>query len=322
MVDKYLFINGLQILNKNYFPILKVMKRSQLTQLLCILCMVSAQAQIEATTRTLLPPIIKESSGLLLLDNQLITHNDSGNSSLLYFLDTLEFNIQRSVKILGVSNTDWEDLAADDQYIYVADIGNNRGTRRDLKVLKIDKYDILNKDGVFPKTINFKYEDQLNFEDTPNNDWDAEALISWGDSLLIFSKQRQSGGAAVYAIPKTPGDYTAKKIKNFENIGLITGATKSLTNSNITLVGYTNLLRPFLVTIPMEGKELEFPYQVHRQYLSVVTGQTEGVCSFPGNRIIISSEAFSNNWVNEAASLFEVNLFPEGKTDHNQSERK
>lgn len=267
---------------------------------------VTVHAQYESNIRGLLPDVIQESSGLLLLDGELITHNDSGNDPLLYILDTLEFKVKRSIRMLGTTNTDWEDLAEDSEFIYIADIGNNRGTRTDLRVLRVSKLDVANKDGVFPKVINFTYEDQSDFTDTRENDWDAEALVSVGDSLLVFTKQRKSGGTAVYSLPKEPGNHIAKKIIEYKNVGLITGATRMEEGAEITLVGYTSLLQPFLVSLPLEPNSFSFPKDAKRQFFNLTLGQTEGICSLSDDRFLISSEAFSNSVVDLSASVFEV----------------
>jgi hypothetical protein len=289
------------------------MKKNRLVRTICFLGAVVLQAQLPVSIRGSLPSQVQESSGLLLLDEGLVTHNDSGNEPLLYILDTLEFKIKRSVRLLGVSNTDWEDLAEDAEYIYIADIGNNRGTRTDLNILKLSKADFAIKDGVFPKRIDFAYEDQSDFTDTQENDWDAEAIVSKGDSLLIFTKQRKSGGTAVYAIPKEPGTYLAKKIAEAQDIGLITGATSWDGNDEITLVGYTTYLQPFLVSIPKVSNTFTFPGVTQRQFLNLAAGQIEAICALAVNRFLVSSESFSNSMLDLSASVYEVNL-PLGDT--------
>ena len=85
-----------------------------------------------------LPSIIDETSGLALVGNNFLTHNDSGGSASLY-----EFNDYGALvgehPIIGAVNRDWEDLAEDENYFYIADIGNNSGKRQDLTVYKTTK---------------------------------------------------------------------------------------------------------------------------------------------------------------------------------------
>lgn len=79
-----------------------------------------------------LPPSINESSGLIVMDGKLITHNDSGNMAMLYELDTTG-TITNYIKYNYLTNRDWEAIAQSDKAIHIADIGNNQGDRKDLK---------------------------------------------------------------------------------------------------------------------------------------------------------------------------------------------
>ena len=86
---------------------------------------------------------LNEISGLELLnDTTLIAFNDGGNKSELYLLN-LEGEILRTVNILDTKNRDWEDIAIDDEYVYLGDIGNNNNDRENLVVLRIKISDIL-----------------------------------------------------------------------------------------------------------------------------------------------------------------------------------
>lgn len=282
---------------------------------LMLCCNAQIMAQLPTTELAKLSEIVQETSGLLLLDNVIITHNDSGNSPLLYQLDSSDYNVKRSFQLLGVSNTDWEDLAEDNNFIYVGDFGNNRGSRADLKILKVAKDDFWNKDAAFPQVIEFKYEDQIDFEDTSNNDWDAEALVSWGDSLLLFTKERKSGGAAAYSLPKTPGKYEAKRTAYIPNVALITGATRMSGDSGIALVGYTSLLQPFVVLIGQESGRLNLTSGIQRRYLTLSNGQSEGICALPNGNLLVSTENFNNEFLNLPAAVYLVVLQSEESTN-------
>ena len=59
---------------------------------------------------------IQESSGLIYLNQKLITHNDSGGESALYELDSISGNVTRRVIIKNATNTDWEDICYDSNY--------------------------------------------------------------------------------------------------------------------------------------------------------------------------------------------------------------
>ena len=106
-----------------------------------------------------LSKLIDETSGLEIVDGQFITHNDSGGDPKLYYLNK-KGKIISERKITGVKNNDWEDITQDDKFIYVADMGNNYDTRKNLCVIKIpkDKNSVIN-----PEIIKFNYPEQNDF---------------------------------------------------------------------------------------------------------------------------------------------------------------
>ena len=53
---------------------------------------------------------LKETSGLILINDRVITHNDSGGESALYEIDSVSGGISRKVIIENAPNIDWEDL--------------------------------------------------------------------------------------------------------------------------------------------------------------------------------------------------------------------
>ena len=70
---------------------------------------------------------IKETSGLALLGNLLITHNDKGRSNQLMLLNTQNGSIEQTIDVINIQNTDWEDLAINDEFLFNGDMGNNEG---------------------------------------------------------------------------------------------------------------------------------------------------------------------------------------------------
>ena len=274
----------------------------------CLLALMWIPLELPAQTRVdlrgNLPEETRESSGLLLRGGVLITHNDSGNQPVLYELDTATLQMRRQVRVLGVSNTDWEDLAEDGQYLYIGDIGNNLGMRQDLRVLRIAKSEYDRSEEVQAEVIAYQYEDQADFENNGNSDWDAEALISYGDSLLLFTKQWKSGGTVVYSLPKTPGSYRARRIAQYPVRGLITGAARAPEGAGLVLLGYSSQLQPFAVFVPTTGASFTFPEATEKEILDIGFGQAEGICAAPGNRYFVSTESFSNALLNLPASVF------------------
>ena len=46
----------------------------------------------------------------------------------------------RTIKIDNAKNDDWEELAEDDEFIYIGDFGNNNGKRKNLCIYIIRKW--------------------------------------------------------------------------------------------------------------------------------------------------------------------------------------
>ena len=132
-----------------------------------------------------LPVSVYETSGLEIIDNDLITVNDSGNPSNLYYLNK-EGEILFRRMFNELKNNDWEDLTADEEFIYIADIGNNFDTRENLRIIKTP----INPDNNTFELINFYYPEQDDFSFKQLSMYDAEGLISIGDYLMIFTKNR------------------------------------------------------------------------------------------------------------------------------------
>ncbi len=192
---------------------------------------------------------ISETSGLIFFDDRLITHNDSGGMNALYEINIANGDINRTVTIENATNVDWEDICTDGDYIYIGDFGNNNGNRTNLKIYKILKTDYLNSEQVNAELIEFSYEDQNDFTSAPNNtNFDAEALISFGSDLYIFTKNWIDQRTNIYKVPKVKGTYVAEKIDEFDSEGLITGGTFNTLAKKVILTGYSGI-RAFAIEL-------------------------------------------------------------------------
>ena len=154
---------------------------------------------------------LEEISGLELLgDSLFIAHNDGGDDPCLFLLE-MDGSILRTVCIKETTNIDWEDLAIDDYYLYVADVGNNKNQRHSVRILKIRLDDLVKKDAVSAETIKIKYAEQYEFPPALSEmRFDSEAITVVGDSIYLFTKNRSvptDGTTWVYSIPKDAGEY-------------------------------------------------------------------------------------------------------------------
>ncbi|MFT4644585.1 MAG: hypothetical protein ACI8ZX_000990 [Planctomycetota bacterium] len=242
----------------------------------------------------LLPNEIVESSGLIYFDNKLITHTDSGGENALYEIDTNTAQVLRKVYITNSVNNDWEDITQDENYIYIADFGNNQGSRTDLKILKISKTEFQTYDSIQATFIKYSYEDQTDFTPTSKmTNFDAEAIISIEDSLYIFTKNWGNQETSVYPIPKDTGTFIVSKNEQFDVEGMITAADYNHATNTVFLIGYTPLGIPFAFSLKDFDQNIFFSGDTVRFQVQLKQSvQIEAICSTMDNKYYVSSEDF------------------------------
>ena len=136
----------------------------------------------------------------------------------MYYLD-YSGKIVYTRKFDSLKNNDWEDLTADESFIYIADMGNNFDTRKNLMITKVSK----DKNDKNFEIINFYYPEQSDFNFKLKSQFDAEAIISFDEFLLIFTKNRAKKITDIYKVPKKAGSYKAKKIGTLNTNSIVTG---------------------------------------------------------------------------------------------------
>lgn len=248
----------------------------------------------------LLPASLSESSGIIYFNNKLITHNDSGGENKLYEVDVNTQQISRTVTISNATNIDWEDITQDDTSIFIGDIGNNNGNRTNLKIYKISKADYTASTTVTAEIIAYSYADQTDFTANPNNNiWDAEALVSYNaDNLMLFTKNWVDGVTKAYVIPKLPGSHSVSpQATTLNSNGLITGGTYNEATGKLYLVGYTEILQPFIWDC--EGFSAGSVFSgtnTQTQLSSLVQEQAEAITFIDENSYYLTSESFSQSF--------------------------
>ena len=232
-------------------------------------------------------------SALLFYKGSLWTLNDSGGKAEIYRLSTKSGKIIQTISLKGVKNVDFEDLTQDEDYIYVGDIGNNMGNRKNLVVYKIAKKDIHRKKDaeVKVKAIRYAYADQINFKKrSRRNNYDCEALTSLGDQLYLFTKDWLDAKTRVYILPKKKGKYSLDVWKEFDADGLVTAADFNLKKNELVLLGYQDFM-PFLWTFSNFKGDDFFGGDAKRMNFEHIHGaQTEGLCFEPSGDLFISCE--------------------------------
>lgn len=223
-----------------------------------------------------------ETSGLEQFDNGWITFNDSGNEPILYKINQ-KGEILKEFPIKGIKNTDWEDITFDGKNYFLADLGNNSGNRKDLVIY------ILSNTLNLEDSIQITYQKQNNFKSRKIHSFDSEAIISYKDSLLIFSKDRKNLYSTIYAIPKKAGKYALEKIGRLNVNCLITGADYDEKSSLLVLTGYNFILKQFLIQIPNFNPSGE--NSIQKEEIDLKPGQIEAVKILNKKTFLLSSEA-------------------------------
>jgi len=275
---------------------------------ICFINLVFSVKSQEIVEVVSLQDTIKETSGLLYINQKVITHNDSGGDAVLYEIDSLTGSVNRSVVVSNVSNVDWEDLANDDTFIYIADIGNNTGSRTDLSIYRVLISDFFNtpNDTIVADTIQFSYSDQIDF--TPSSfstNYDAEALLSIDDSLYIFTKNWGDNWTNIYSVSKIPGVYQITKIDSVNTQGLITGGTYNVYSNSIVLTGYT-FLGAFYVELSNFSNTNFSSGQTVKKTLTLPVGasfQIEGVTTINQSQYYFTAEEQNTDY----AGLYRLN---------------
>ena len=229
---------------------------------------------------------IDETSGLEIVDGQFITHNDSGGDPKLYYLDK-EGKIVFERTLDGVKNNDWEDITKDDQFIYVANMGNNFDTRKNLSIVKTPIDPSSNK----AELIEFSYPEQVKFTTAySQSQYDAEALITIDDYLIILTKNKLKKITEIYALPKIPGKYEAKKIGSLNTKSIITGGDYDQKTKLLALTGTLIFNEYYIIKIENFDLERKKDYKIDMYEIPIGKTQVEAIKIIESNTFWITSE--------------------------------
>ena len=270
---------------------------------------------VSLTLVSVLDDDIRETSGLANVNGRIYTHNDYGGSELLYEINATTGDVIRSIVVNGATNVDWEDLADDGTYLYIADIGNNLGYRTDLKIYKILKNDLNANNLVNVEIISFSYADQTKFAYEPfTTPYDAEALIAYNGQLYIFTKNWEDYTSKIYSIPTVPGHYEVTSVGEKALDVMITGAASDRAGRSVALVGYTN---PYDKDTPFKSMIVKLSgfsgddffsgiIAEHKIENSQVIGQIEAILFNAPAQFYLSAEGVSIKFIELPAKLYTI----------------
>lgn len=252
-----------------------------------------------------LPIEIKESSGLFFWNELLWTHNDD-KDNFIYGIDTANGKIANKIQLKSLTNFDWEEIKQDKNYLYVGDIGNNFGNRKDLRIYRIKKEYLFEEKFIYD-TISFQYDLQKEIKkNKPNTtDFDCEAFVIINDSIYLFSKEWTSRKTSIYVIPNKPGKHKAQCKTTLNVKGLITGATFIENINKIILCGYSKTLQPFVFLI-YDFKEVSINLANKRRVeIDLPFHQIEGI-EFVNDKLFLTNENFSKSIIATTNKLFSL----------------
>jgi hypothetical protein len=229
---------------------------------------------------------IDETSGLEIIDGQFITHNDSGGDPKLYYLDKKgKIVFERTLE--GVKNNDWEDITKDDQFIYVANMGNNFDTRKNLSIIKTP----IDPSSSEAELIEFNYPEQVKFTTAYNqSQYDAEALITIDDYLIILTKNKLKKITEIYTLPKIAGKYEAKKIGSLNTQSIITGGDYDPETKLLALTGTLIFNEYYILKIEDFDLESKKDYKIDMYEIPIGKTQVEAIKIIDSNTFWITSE--------------------------------
>lgn len=253
---------------------------------------------------------IRESSGLIKVDNRLWTLNDSGGKAALYQIDERNGRIVKTLNIQNASNKDWEDIAYDDTYVYIGDFGNNRGNRRDLKVYKIPRASLRTGKSARAEIIHFSYNDQKDFKSRPQQtNYDCEAMIAYNGKLYLFSKNWQNQKTRLYELSTRAGKHQAKYIRTFNTQGMVTGATINKELNILLLSTYSSLLNVNVWAFTNFHGSNVFNGDAKRLNFDIpLQSQVEGITFTDNYKAYLGSEAFKKYIFSLDATLYNLDF--------------
>lgn len=204
-------------------------------------------------------PQLDEASGLANSHSNptyLWSHNDSGGDPTLYLM-TLQGADSGRYHLSGAQNTDWEDLAIGPgptdnvNYLYAADIGDNRAVRESLTIYRVPEPDVsvrfrqvgtnqvqidLPADSTLTQVeaINFVYEDGAR---------DAESIFVDPATKDIYIITKREPSVILYRLPfpqSTTDQNTALRVMVLPYT-FVVAADISPSGNEILMKNYTNV---------------------------------------------------------------------------------
>ena len=202
---------------------------------------------------------LEESSALAQFNGLLWTLNDSGAAAVIHSLGP-NGSEQASFTLSGADNVDWESMAHDNEFLYVADTGNNANTRDAFTIYRIAWLALLSGEAEAEK-IELRYGDYEPGNPISHN-FDAEGLTVRGEELWLFTKNRGDRQSNLYRFPKLPGNYAPEPQQQLPVDALVTAADINPETGELALLGVRRNRQTYLWRAPTSDEGVDWSRMV------------------------------------------------------------
>ncbi len=197
-------------------------------------------------------------------------HNDSGDAAQAYAVSSTTGKTVLTASLSGVEATDIEDMALYNGKLYLADIGDNAGKRKSVRIQSFAEPKVPGS----KKKTSVKVTAQtrtLTYEDGPH---DAEAFFIDTDGTMVIVTK------SIGRVYRAGADDVLKPVASL-NIPLVTGADRSTDGKSVLIRTYITILRyDRSGDGPFDAVWKAKPTAVVGPFLA----QAEAVCIEPGNK--------------------------------------
>lgn len=187
------------------------------------------------------------------------------------------------VRVEGLRNNDWEDLALDERgNLIIADMGNNSGKRKQLMLHFVPEP----KPGVKlvrpTRTLRVHFEDQKSV----SPDFDCEAVFVAGGKIFVLTKRRSDKFTHLYRLEgESPSrSNPLRKVDSFEIGGMVTAADTSPNGRRVAVLTYTAL---WVFDYDVKSGSI---FRKSVRWMPVLAWQAEGVAWDGNDSLVITNE--------------------------------
>lgn len=251
---------------------------------------------------TISSDMIPEMSGIVKsakYRNTYWVHNDSGDTARFFAVGQDGKLVQpaisnyEGIKVEGAKALDWEDIALDGKYVFLADTGDNANIRPEVVL-----YRVLEPDPKKATSASIDAEIRIQYPDKAFGGpmhHDCEAVAVRNGSIYLITKWREKGGvpgkgASIYVLDKWQGDSVniPEKLDTKEDLGgWVTAADISPDGSKLAILTQSPSQSVWVFDM-RKGKKLLSHTLKHVTFTGGL--QCEALCWNGSNEVLVGNE--------------------------------